>query len=155
MLYIEGQEVKTQQQHIAVALLISLETAMRQGELWGLEWKDIKFDEKYAVLQDTKNGTRRKVPLSSEAFRLLGLIKRDAGHIIPYPQESCAQIYRAAVKLCNIHDLTWHDMRHTAITRLAGKLQPLELARMVGHKNLSQLLTYFNESATSIAERLN
>jgi integrase len=35
-----------------------------------------------------------------------------------------------------IDDLTFHDTRHEAITRLAKKLQELDLARMVGHRDL-------------------
>jgi integrase len=144
----------TQQQHIGWALLFALETAMRQGEMWASNFADIDMAKKHLTLHETKNGTSRKVPLSPNALRLLELLPRTQGRIIPYNQASCGQIYRAAVKLCNITDLTFHDLRHSAITSLAAQLQPLELARMVGHKNLNQLLTYYNESATAIAERL-
>lgn len=122
--------------------------------MWNVQFADVDIAKKHLTLHDTKNGTARKVPLSPNALRLLELLHRNQGRLIPYPQASCAQIYRAAVKLCNINDLTFHDLRHSAITNLAKQLQPLELARMVGHKNLNQLLTYYNESATSIAERL-
>jgi hypothetical protein len=42
-----------------------------------------------------------------------------------------------------------------AITRLAKKLDVLDLARMVGHRDLKQLLVYYNESPNTIAERLD
>ncbi len=54
-----------------------------------------------------------------------------------------------------IEDLTFHDTRHEAITRLARKLNVLELARMVGHRDLKMLQIYYNESAASIAKRLD
>ena len=44
---------------------------------------------------------------------------------------------------------------HEAITRLARVLQPLDLARMVGHRDLKMLLTYYDESAEDIAKRLD
>ena len=53
-----------------------------------------------------------------------------------------------------IDDLHFHDLRHTAITRLASKLNILELARCVGHKDLRQLQVYFNMSAEDIAKKL-
>ena len=49
----------------------------------------------------------------------------------------------------------FHDSRATAITRLASRLQPLELARMIGHRDVSELLTYYRETASSIASRLD
>lgn len=154
--YMEGQEVHSQQQFIAWSVLFALETAMRQGEIWGLQWKDVYINQRFVRLHDTKNGTRRDVPLSSRAVELLNMLDSErGGRVIPFPQASCAQIYRAAVRLCSIENLTYHDIRHTSITTLARKLQPLELARMVGHKNLNQLLTYYNEKPDAIAARLD
>ena len=51
-------------------------------------------------------------------------------------------------------DLHFHDSRHTAITRLAKRLTVLELARMIGHRDLRQLMVYYNETAESLAEKL-
>lgn len=44
--------------------------------------------------------------------------------------------------------------KDTKANRLAKKLNALELARMVGHKDLKMLLRYYNESAEEIAKRL-
>ncbi|ARU21108.1 tyrosine-type recombinase/integrase [Ralstonia syzygii subsp. celebesensis] len=63
-------------------------------------------------------------------------------------------LFRKAKEKAGIADLTFHDTRHEAITRLAKKLQPLDLARMTGHTNLQELMTYYNESAENIAQRL-
>ena len=40
---------------------------------------------------------------------------------------------------------------HDAITRLAQKLNVLQLARMVGHRDIRSLQTYYNETAESMA----
>ena len=45
-------------------------------------------------------------------------------------------------------------MRHLAITRLAKKLQILDLARIVGHKDLRMLQIYYNETAEAMATKL-
>lgn len=62
---------------------------------------------------------------------------------------------RRACKACGIEGLHFHDSRATAITRLARVLSPVELARMIGHRDLGSLLVYYRESASSIAERLD
>lgn len=49
----------------------------------------------------------------------------------------------------------FHDARATAITRLSKRLDPLELARMVGHSDLRSLLVYYRPAASEIAERLD
>ena len=58
------EKVITQRHEITVSFLFALETAMRQGETWSLNWADIYLERRYLTLHDTKNGTRRDVPLS-------------------------------------------------------------------------------------------
>jgi integrase len=63
-------------------------------------------------------------------------------------------LFRKAKQKALIEDLHFHDTRHTAITRLAKKLDVLPLARIVGHKDLRQLMVYYNESAETLAQQL-
>lgn len=48
----------------------------------------------------------------------------------------------------------FHDTRHEAITRLAKRLDVLELARMVGHRDPRSLMIYYNETAEQLAKKL-
>jgi integrase len=41
---------------------------MRRGEILGLKWRDVDFDTKRIVIQETKNGERRAVPLVGMAL---------------------------------------------------------------------------------------
>lgn len=63
-------------------------------------------------------------------------------------------MFRKAKTRCQIEDLKFHDTRHEAITRLAKKLTVLELARVVGHRNLNELQTYYNETAEELSKKL-
>ncbi|MEH6740296.1 MAG: site-specific integrase [Sulfitobacter sp.] len=58
------------------AFRFSIETAMRAGEVVGLEWSRVDLGKRVARLAMTKNGTARDVPLSSEAVRLLEALPR-------------------------------------------------------------------------------
>lgn len=51
--------------------------------------------------------------------------------------------------------MTFHDARATAITRLSKRLDILELARMVGHRDPRSLMVYYRKSATDIAAKLD
>jgi integrase len=64
-------------------------------------------------------------------------------------------MFRKAKARAMIADATFHDTRHLAITRLAKKLDVLDLARMVGHRDLRQLQIYYNETAEVMAVRLD
>jgi integrase len=46
-------------------------TGMRQGELMGLQWRDVDLKNGVAILHETKNGERRRVPLSGLGLELL------------------------------------------------------------------------------------
>ena len=53
-----------------------------------------------------------------------------------------------------IKDLHFHDTRHEAVTRLAKKLDVLELARQVGHRDINMLRIYYNQPASERAKKL-
>ena len=142
-------------QRTAVAFLFAIETAMRAGEICGLTATDIVG--RTATLQQTKNGTKRAVPLSRRAMELLALLpEAPAGQpIFAITAPSLDAVFRKAKLRAMIVDGTFHDTRHLAITRLAKKLNVLDLARMVGHRDLRQLQVYYNESAETMATRLD
>jgi integrase len=57
--YDDGQPVETCKQQIAVAFMLSSETAMRAGEILSLEWKHVDLARRVAHLPRTKNGDPR------------------------------------------------------------------------------------------------
>lgn len=147
----EGR-IENKNHEIAVAFLLALETAMRKSEILGLTRERV-FNH-HAHLPDTKNGTKRDVPLSKEAIRLLGLLPK-SGKLFSVSSGTADALFRKAVKRSGIVGLTFHDTRHEAITRLARKLDVLDLARMVGHNDPRSLKIYYNPTPEEIAKRLD
>lgn len=152
----DDEPVRTKNQAVAVAFLFAIETAMRAGEICGLTKENI--NGRVAHLPMTKNGTKRDVPLSKRAIELLSFLPEPESVTHPVfglGSESLSTLFRKARIKCDIDDLTFHDSRHEAITRLAKKLNVLDLARMVVHRDLKQLQTYYNETAADMACRLD
>lgn len=139
----------TKQQHIALAFLFAIETAMRAGEISGLKADDVCG--RVARLHMTKNGLPRDVPLSARALEIWEMVPEGFG----VTSATLYAMFRKAREKAGIEGMTFHDMRHEAITRLAKKLHVLDLARIVGHSDIRQLQTYYNESAADIAARLS
>lgn len=134
------------------AFMFAIETAMRCGEIASLTWDNINFEKRTAFLPITKNGDSRTVPLSARAVELLKQLPRDSKYCFGTPRLS--RVFTYVHQKAGIKGLHFHDSRHEAITRLSKKVDVLALARIVGHKRVNQLMTYYNESAEDLALKL-
>jgi integrase len=147
--------VETLQHQVAVALLLAFETGMRAGEMVALTWSLVDLTKRYVRLLDTKNGDSRYVPLSTRAVELLQCMHGlDKVRVFPVTPASLDALFRKARDKCGIENLHFHDSRANAITMLATKLEVLDLARMIGHRDIRQLMTYYRKSPTDIAASL-
>lgn len=136
------------------AFLFSIETAMRAGEVCGLTWANVDLDRRVARLLHTKNGHPRDVPLSSEAVRLLQALP-PADPVFGLKPRQLDALWRKLRDRAGVVGLTYHDSRASAISRLSKKLDVLTLARMVGHKDIKMLMTYYRTPADQIAKLLD
>lgn len=152
----EGGTPKDKREQTAVAFLLALETAMRSGEILTLEWKHVHLERRMLHLPKSKNGDARDVPLSRRAVELLEAMKGiDEDKVFTVNAGLRDAYFRQGKTLAKIDGPTFHDARATAITRLAKKLDLLELARMVGHRDPRSLMVYYRQSATEIASKLD
>ncbi|WP_411887408.1 tyrosine-type recombinase/integrase [Hydrocarboniphaga effusa] len=149
---------------IALAFLFAIETAMRAGEICALTWQHVHVDRRFVHIAKSKNGHPRNVPLSPKAIEILGLLPRSKGDDFEssfgLQTRTLDALWRRARKraeteLPSIATLHFHDTRHEAITRLARKIDVLDLARMTGHRDLKTLRGYYNATAEDIAKLLS
>lgn len=150
----QAEPVESVSQRVGIAFLFAIETAMRAGEICGL--MPAHVSGQVATLPQTKNGTKRAVPLSSRAIALLKLLPTpgDGDTVFGITSASLDALFRKARNRAGVDGATFHDTRHLAITKLSKKLDVLALARMVGHRDLRQLQVYYNETAEAMASRL-
>ena len=155
--YQPGLRPSTITQRIGAAAVFAVETGMRVGEIAKLIWADVAPTVATVCSGKTAAATRR-VPLSPVAQSVLSGLQPDPvnpmSRVFDLDVSQIDSLWRKAKKLALIEDLHFHDLRHTAVTRLAKKLAILDLARMIGHKDLRMLQIYYNESAESMAEKL-
>jgi integrase len=135
---------------------LALATGMRRGELLRLRWKDVDLERRVAFLADTKNGESRRVPLSTAAIEVLqGLERRDGERVFPVTGYAVAAAFKHATARAGLADFRFHDLRHTAITAMSGKLpNVIELAAVTGHKSLKMLQRYYHPRAEELAVKL-
>lgn len=152
---------KARQAAIVVPMVkLAMQTAMRQGELLALEWKDVWISDDYgtATLHDTKNGEQRIVPLDGTACAILSTIVRPikGGAVFPIKQQALRVVWELACERAGIVDLRFHDLRHEATSRLFELgLDRIEAASITGHKTLQMLKDYTHLRAKKLAKKLN
>lgn len=148
----EGGPPQTASHRVALSFAFALETAMRSGEILGLTWPNVRA--KAVTLPATKNGDVRDVPLSPRAREIIALMPRDAPTVFALEPATRDALFRRARDRAGIVNLTYHDSRAEAIWRLARKLPLLDLARMIGHRDLRSLGIYYQINADDLADQL-
>lgn len=149
-LLVACKDSKNKQLYMCVILAIS--TGMRQAELFGLKWADVNLKERYIILNETKNGERRRVPLAGLVLELLqehSKVRRlDTPLLFPGIKNPLSPIdlqtpWETARKKADITDFTWHDLRHCTASYLAmNGASMAEIAEILGHKTLSMVKRY-------------
>lgn len=138
-------------------VVLGLETAMRQGEMVKLRWEHINLKSRVAHLPETKNGSKRDVPLSVRARDvIIRLGVKSRGPVFSYTNNGIKSTWRFMVKKLGIEDLHFHDLRHEATSRLfeLGTLDMMEIAAITGHKSLSMLKRYTHLKAQRLVRKL-
>ena len=133
--------------HLTPAVLLSMNTGLRRGELLSLRWADINFREKLLTVDGggAKSGDTRHVPLNSEALEVIEKWRVQApqvDHVLPV-RTSFKTAWRSLLKRASISRFRWHDLRHHFASRLAQAGVPLNTIReLLGHGSLAMTLRY-------------
>jgi len=138
-------------------VMLALESAMRRGELLSLRWENVNLVAQTVFLPLTKNGKARTVPLSKTAVAILEGLPNCGreGLIFPISHMTMHNCFVDACRRAGITNLRFHDLRHTATSRLAEKLpNVIELAAVTGHETIQMLKRYYHPKAEAMAQKL-
>lgn len=136
--------------YLYVVVILALSTGMRRGEILSLTWRDVDLDRGRIVLQQTKNGDRRLVPLTGVALELLKQLsgEQEKDDLL-FPGQSSSKpmdlrfSWEQAVKVAGIHNFRLHDCRHSCASYLAMSGASLaEIAEVLGHRTLQMVKRY-------------
>lgn len=146
---------ETETQRVGLAFLLGCEVAMRSGEIVDLVWPRVFLDQGYVHLPKTKNGDERDVPLTPFAIEILRTLPKVEGEpCFNMTDASRDALWRKIRDTLPVVDLHFHDSRSEGIWRLSKKLDVLQLARAIGHRDINSLLIYYRESAEDMAVKL-
>ena len=135
---------------------IAIQTAMRRSEILSLQWENVDLKTRIALLHDTKNGSKRHVPLTTKAVEVLTGLECTSERVFPITDYSIRHGWDRLVKRAGISNLRLHDLRHEAISRFFEMgLSVPEVAGISGHKDFRMLSSYTHISADSIIHKLH
>lgn len=132
-------------------VVLVLSTGMRKGEAMNLKWQDLNMNDGYLILQETKNGDRRRVPLAGLSLELLkdhAKVRRLDTELLfpgknPLKPIDLRKPWLTALKQAEIKDFRFHDLRHSTASYLAMNGASLaEIAEVLGHKTLQMVKRY-------------
>ncbi|MGF1756682.1 site-specific integrase [Photobacterium sagamiensis] len=138
---------------------VAAETAMRRSEILGIELRYLDLKSRTVTLPDTKNGTKRVVPLSSKAIQVLSDVLKESklyrGKLFSVSPYRVTQQFRKACDSIGLHDVVFHSLRHYAATSFLERgLEMMEVACITGHKDVRMLRRYTHISASHLANKL-
>jgi len=136
---------KSRNEHLADLVEFALFTGMRRGEVLGLIWERVDRARGVVLLDATKSGKRREVPLNSHADAVLARRgSKSTGLVFGTRRwDHFRTAWENAVERAKLADFHFHDLRHTfaswAVQRGAS-LQ--EVKDLLGHHSLAMTLRY-------------
>jgi integrase len=133
--------------HLTAAVLVSMNTGMRRGELLALRWSAVDFKLKQLSIEGStaKNQQTRHVPLNSEALETLRAWREqapDSERVFPV-ETGFKSAWTPLLVRAKIERFRWHDLRHHFASRLVQARVPLNTVReLLGHGSMAMTLRY-------------
>jgi integrase len=141
---------------------------MRQGELKGLQWSSIDWENRIVavrhsrcdyqkMLGSTKSNRERHIPLDVDVYEMLHKRKRDTGYVFVDTDKAVfdnKRLNRRLAKLCKkagLRKITWHVLRHTFASQLAMRGVPMPTVQvLLGHANLTTTMRYTHVAPSTL-----
>ena len=137
-----------------------------------LEWGDVDLTRQIVTLRQTKNGSRRSVPLCSPAYEVMAerakVRRLDTQLVFPGNKtktkgttkvrpRDITKPWETARRKAGLVDFRFHDLRHSAASYMAmSGASTLEIAAVLGHRTLQMTQRYAHlsvEHLRSVVQR--
>lgn len=148
-------------------IMTALRTGMRQGELKGLQWSSVDWQNRSLTVRhsycdvrktlDTpKSNRERHIPLDIDIFEMLyrrrertGYVFRDGNKAWNSPRLNAR--LAMVCKRAGLRKITWHVLRHTFASHLAMKGAPLNSVQaLLGHATITTTMRYAHVAPSTL-----
>jgi integrase len=132
-------------------LQLLIETGIRAGEAWKLEWTELDTESKTVRVTPEKGSNPRMCRVSDKLLAMINRFRKDDKRIFgSYALRGFAHSYdrqrkKLAIKLQNprLNQITFHTFRHWKATMEYHRTKDiLYVMKVLGHKNIKNTLIY-------------
>jgi integrase len=148
--------------HLAAVVTVALYTGMRRGEVLGLEWERVDFSRGVLLVEATKTGRQREVPMGRPVYDALSALPgpRDEGPVFRKASGaawgSIRTGFERACREARLGDFRFHDLRHTCASWLVMAGRSLkEVQELLGHRTFAMTLRYAHLSPDRLRDAVN
>ena len=162
----------------------ALGTGMRKGEILGLQWRDVDFNNRNIhvvhnlsyVANIANNGMRtyrtilqtpksensiRIIPMSKQIYNLLNSLNKDSDYVFSsrgshFDIKWTEKFWSKTLKGTNLEGKTFHDLRHTFATMLLlNGANLIQIKELLGHSSVKITEMYLDALPKSKQEIVN
>ena len=138
---------ETASEFLKTILITAYSTGMRRGEILNLKWENVDLEEKYILVEDSKNDESRYIPINKQLNKALKSVKLKTSEYVfsqkGEPVGSFKTAFNAAIKRSGVSRFTFHDLRHTFASNLVMKGVDLATVQeLLGHKSIIMTKRY-------------
>jgi integrase len=156
--------------HLKPIVITALNTGMRKGEILNLKWDNVDLNNGFILLDKTKNGHRREIPINPDLRSILekiysGTTERPRRIDVPYvfhdrksdkPYQEIKRSFATACRRAGIKDFRFHDIRHTFASLLVmGGIDITTVSKLLGHQTLTMTLRYAHLAPNHLSKAVN
>ncbi len=142
-------------EYLRPVIIFALNTGMRKSEILTLKWSNVDLETGIITLEktNTKSKKLRRIPINTVVRKLMLELKlkgKGSEYVflsskgIPYKKEdSLRQPFLGALRRAGIEGLRFHDLRHTAATRMIESgASIVAVSKILGHEDLKTTMRY-------------
>ena len=130
-------------------VVVALHTGMRKSEILNLKWKQVDLMHSFILLDTSKNGERREIPINTTLDYLFKEIPHSVESEYVFtgktgkPLTDIKKGFHAALRRAEISDFRFHDLRHTFASQLVmAGIDITSIKELLGHKSLTMTMRY-------------
>lgn len=151
--YLSWEEAQTliakSDSHLRPIVITALNTGMGKGEILGLKWEQVDLRHSFILLDDTKNGERREIPINETLRATLSSLPRHITSPYVFWQGNGERYldvktsFNSTLGKAGIKDFHFHDLRHTfASWLIMAGIDLTTVKELLGHKDIKMTLRY-------------
>jgi len=159
----QGRLIEASIGYLRPIISTALNTGMRRGEILGLKWSDVDMDAGLITVSQTnsKSKKQRKIFINRILRKELAELKlKSGGNEFVFLSDKGRRLkevkngFEAACRRAGIEGLRFHDLRHTAATRMiesGGSI--VAVCKILGHSDIKTTMRYTHPES-SVKEAL-